>query len=122
MPELMDKIGNRVYGCDDCLAACPWTKFTEVTSVAEFDVHRELNAPQLANLARLDEESFRALFSGSAIKRTGRERFIRNVMIAIGNSGDQSLYSTAKRFADDPSPLISETARRACELLDKKVS
>src|SRR5262249_59222878 len=86
--ELRGAIGNRVYGCDDCLAVCPWNKFAQVGRAAQLAARAELRAPGLAELARLDDAAFRAMFSKSPIKRTGRDRFVRNVLIAIGNSRD----------------------------------
>ena len=93
--ELRSAIGNRIYGCDDCLAVCPWNKFASVGREAKLAARADLDAPPLAELARLDEASFRALFAGSPIKRVGRERFVRNVMIAIGNSNDRALADAA---------------------------
>ncbi len=87
--EFRTAMGNRIYGCDDCLAVCPWNKFAETAREAKFHHRPELEAPRLAELARLDDAAFRALFSGSPVKRIGRERFIRNVLIAIGNSGER---------------------------------
>jgi len=110
---LMDKMGNHVYGCDDCLAVCPWTKFSEPTREAGLEARVELTQPKLADLARLDDQSFRQVFAGSPIKRTGRDRFVRNVMIAVGNSGDLSLKSIAEDLAEDASPLVANAARRA---------
>ena len=81
-------MGNRIYGCDDCLAVCPWNKFAQAGREAKLAAREALRAPRLADLARLDDAAFRALFSKSPVKRTGRDRFVRNVLIAIGNSGD----------------------------------
>jgi epoxyqueuosine reductase len=106
-------IGNRIYGCDDCLAVCPWNKFATPTLEQAFLPRPELEAPRLAELAELDDAAFRAFFSGSPIKRTGRDRFVRNVLIAIGNSGDATLNATVSRRLDDPSPLVREAARWA---------
>lgn len=111
--DLMDRMGNHIYGCDDCLSACPWTKFGTPGKVEALAPRVELTAPRLADLAQLDDAEFRAFFSGSPIKRTGRDRFVRNVLIAIGNSGDTSLKSAAARLTDDPSPLVANAARRA---------
>ena len=86
-PELMAQMGNRIYGCDDCLAVCPWNKFASPPVIPEFRPRAELTAPRLAELAKLDDAGLRKLFSCSPIKRTGRDRFIRNVLIAIGNAG-----------------------------------
>ncbi|HEV8016899.1 MAG TPA: tRNA epoxyqueuosine(34) reductase QueG [Stellaceae bacterium] len=106
--ELRPAIGNRLYGCDDCLAVCPWNKFAQTARETRFWAHAE--APTLAELAVLDDAGFRARFAGSPLKRTGRDRFIRNVMIAIGNSGDQSLASHAINRLDDVSPLVRAMA------------
>ncbi len=110
-------IGNRVYGCDDCLAVCPWNKFSTPTLEQAFLPRPELKAPRLAELAELDDAAFRALFSGSPIKRTGRDRFVRNVLIAIGNSGEPALLPAVERRLDDASPLVREAARWARERL-----
>jgi len=103
-------MGNRIYGCDDCLAVCPWNKFAVKGREAKLAAREALRAPRLADLARLDDAQFRAVFSKSPIKRTGRERFIRNVLIAIGNSGDLSLAVEAERLLDDASPLVRGAA------------
>ena len=106
-------MGNHVYGCDDCLAVCPWNKFAEPTDEKTFYPRAELQAPRLADLAALDDAEFRKILAGSPIKRTGRDRFVRNVMIAIGNSGnsaDKTLRASAQRGLDDPSPLVREAA------------
>ena len=108
--EFREKIGNRIYGCDDCLAACPWNKFAEVGRETKLAAREQLRAPSLAELARLDDASFRAMFSRSPIKRIGRDRFIRNVAIAIGNSGDPKLTSEAHRLLDDGSALVRGAA------------
>ncbi|HXZ01612.1 MAG TPA: tRNA epoxyqueuosine(34) reductase QueG [Stellaceae bacterium] len=103
-------IGNRIYGCDDCLAVCPWNKFARVSAEPGFRSREALAAPSLAALAKLDDAGFRALFKGSAVKRIGRNRFIRNVLIAIGNSGERGLAAAAEALLDDPSPLVRATA------------
>jgi epoxyqueuosine reductase len=108
--EFRAPMGNRIYGCDDCLAVCPWNKFATQTREYEFHPRVELTAPRLADLAELDDESFRRVFAGSAIKRVGRERFVRNVLIAIGNSGDPGLAPCAERRLDDPSALVRAMA------------
>ncbi len=108
--ELRPLMGNRIYGCDDCLAVCPWNKFATPSSIEEFLPRAGLDAPRLAELAALDDASFRRLFSGSPIKRTGRDRIVRNVLIAIGNSGDPSLAPAAERLLDDASPLVRAMA------------
>jgi epoxyqueuosine reductase len=103
-------MGNRIYGCDDCLAVCPWNKFAQAGREAKLAVREALRAPQLADLARLDDGGFRALFAKSPVKRTGRDRFVRNVLIAIGNSGDASLAPEAERLLGDASPLVRGAA------------
>ena len=108
--EFRAAMGNRIYGCDDCLAVCPWNKFASVAHEARLHARAELQNPRLADLARLDDASFRAIFKGSPIKRIGRDRFVRNVLIAIGNSGDASLAIEAERLLADSSPLVRAAA------------
>lgn len=108
--EFRAAMGNRIYGCDDCLAVCPWNKFASATREAAFAPRSELVAPRLGELARLDDAAFRNVFSGSPIKRIGRDRFVRNVMIALGNSRDGSLVSAAVERLGDPSPLVRAMA------------
>jgi len=108
--EFRVAIGNRIYGCDDCLAVCPWNKFAQITREAKLAARAELNSPSLAMLARLDDTAFRAFFAGSPIKRIGRARFLRNVLIAIGNSGAPALAAEAVRLLEDPAPLIRGAA------------
>ncbi len=108
--ELRTPIGNRIFGCDDCLAVCPWNKFAQAGRENKLAARPELTAPRLADLARLDDAAFRQLFSKSPLKRTGRTRFVRNVLIAIGNSGDAALAPEAIRLLDDPSPLVRGAA------------
>ena len=108
--EFRAPMGNRIYGCDDCLAVCPWNKFAAEAREAKLKAHDDLIAPKLADLARLDDTAFRARFSGSPIKRTGRDRFVRNVLIAIGNSADRSLAAEAERLLTDASPLVRAMA------------
>ena len=108
--ELRAPIGNRIFGCDDCLAVCPWNKFAQAGRENKLAARPELTAPHLADLARLDDAAFRQLFSKSSLKRTGRTRFVRNVLIAIGNSGDAALAPEAIRLLDDPSPLVRGAA------------
>ncbi len=103
-------MGNRVYGCDDCLAACPWNKYAQATREAKLAARDDLAAPPLAELATLDDAGFRARFSGSPIKRIGRERFLRNVMIALGNSGDADLVPLVEARLDDDAPLVRGAA------------
>ncbi|MBL8908233.1 MAG: tRNA epoxyqueuosine(34) reductase QueG [Rhizobiales bacterium] len=108
--EFREAMGNRIYGCDDCLAVCPWNKFAKLGREARLAARQELVAPKLASLVRLDDQGFRRLFSGSPVKRTGRDRFIRNVLIAIGNSGDTDLKSEAGRLLADASVLVRAMA------------
>jgi epoxyqueuosine reductase len=107
---LRPQIGNRIYGCDDCLAVCPWNKFAQVGRDMRLLARTELDAPPLAELADLDDGRFRLLFRKTAIKRTGRDRFVRNVLIAIGNSGDPALAKKAERLLGDPSALVRGAA------------
>ena len=111
-------MGNRIYGCDDCLAVCPWNKFARAGREAKFYARAALRAPSLAELARLDDAAFRALFTKSAVKRIGRARFLRNVLIAIGNSGDAALANETERLLGDASPLIRGAAVWALGRLD----
>ena len=108
--EFRKAIGNRIYGCDDCLAVCPWNKFAQEGHEAKLAARAELRAPQLSELARLDDAAFRALFAKSPVKRIGRDRFIRNVLIAIGNSGDAALADEAGRLLDDGNALVRGAA------------
>ncbi len=108
--ELRPLMGNRIYGCDDCLAICPWNKFARRTDEDAFKGRLELTAPRLRDLAELDDASFRQVFAASPIKRTGRARFVRNVLIAIGNSGLDELSETARGLLDDPSDLVRAAA------------
>jgi epoxyqueuosine reductase len=108
--DLRPAMGNRIYGCDDCLAACPWNKFALAGREAKLAARAELQSPALADLADLDDAGFRALFAKTAIKRTGRDRFLRNVMIAIGNSGDARLAGKAQERLDDSSSLVRGAA------------
>jgi epoxyqueuosine reductase len=118
-PEFREPMGNRIYGCDDCLAICPWNKFAAVSQEAAFWARAELKAPTLQELAALDDTAFREVFSGSPIKRIGRNRFIRNVLIAIGNSADAGLIETSVLpHLDDPDPTVSGAAIWALSRLD----
>jgi epoxyqueuosine reductase len=110
--ELRPLIGNRIFGCDDCLAVCPWNKFARTTREPEFSPRAGLTAPFLADLAALDDASFRARFAGTAVKRIGRDRFLRNVLIAIGNAAQPTdeLAAAVRRGLDDPSPLVRGAA------------
>ncbi len=115
--EFRNAMGNRIYGCDDCLAVCPWNKFASTASEAAFHARETLQNPPLHELAALDDRSFRDFFSGSPIKRTGRDRFVRNVLIAIGNSQDLNLVGAAENLLDDDSPLVRGAAVWACRQL-----
>jgi epoxyqueuosine reductase len=108
--DLRPLMGNRIYGCDDCLAVCPWNKFARATSEPGFRPRPELDAPSLAELARLDDAGFRHLFAGSPIKRIGRARFLRNVLIAIGNSGCADLLEAAVARLGDADELVRGAA------------
>jgi epoxyqueuosine reductase len=108
--EFRAAMGNRIYGCDDCLAVCPWNKFARTARELAFMPRIELGAPRLADLAGLDDAGFRAILTGSPIKRIGRDRFVRNVLIAIGNSGDSALARAAKANLGDVSPLVRAMA------------
>ena len=115
---LRGRLGNHIYGCDDCLAVCPWNKFAVAASDMRYAARPELVAPKLAELAQLDDPAFRSLFSGSPIKRIGRDRFVRNVLYAIGNSGDPSLIPTAQDLVADPDEAVSDAARWAVSRLN----
>ncbi len=104
--EFRAAMGNRIYGCDDCLAACPWNKFARAASEAKLKARADLEAPALAELLHLDDSGFRALFTGSPVKRIGRDRFLRNLLIAAGNSGNETFVSPCRALLDDPSPLV----------------
>jgi len=108
--ELREGIGNRIFGCDDCLAVCPWNKFAEAGRETKLAARDDLAAPSLSELVRLDDQAFRTRFAGTPIKRTGRERFIRNVLIAIGNSEQGDLAQEAERLLGDASPLVRGAA------------
>ncbi|HEX3701014.1 MAG TPA: tRNA epoxyqueuosine(34) reductase QueG [Phenylobacterium sp.] len=108
--EFRAALGNRIYGCDDCLAVCPWNKFAAVSRELKLQARQALRAPSLAELSRLDDAAFRALFAKSPVKRIGRARFIRNVAYALGNSADPALAADAERLLDDPSPLVRGAA------------
>ena len=108
--EFRAAMGNRIYGCDDCLAVCPWNRFARATAQTKLRARADLTAPRLAELAALDDAAFRALFAGSPIKRIGRGRFVRNVLIAIGNSRDLSLEPAARHLVADADPVVAEAA------------
>ncbi|MBY3046300.1 tRNA epoxyqueuosine(34) reductase QueG [Rhizobium leguminosarum] len=104
--DLRILIGNRIYGCDDCLAACPWNKFASSASEMKLQAREDLKEPSIAFLLTLDDAAFRAFFSGSPVKRIGRDRFVRNVLIAAGNSGETALIGQCRALSDDPSPVV----------------
>jgi epoxyqueuosine reductase len=108
---LRPMLGNRIYGCDDCLAACPWNKFA--VQASEMRYHGPHRAPDLEELAMLDDAGFRQRFSGSPIKRIGRDRMVRNALYAIGNSGQPRLRPVAERLMNDPDPAVADAARWA---------
>jgi epoxyqueuosine reductase len=112
--EFREAIGNRIYGCDDCLAVCPWNKFADVAHRhRDFVSREELIAPDLAELLALDDVAFRAKFSGSPIKRIGRDRFVRNCLVAAGNSGRLALVEQVRELTGDPDPVVAEAAEWA---------
>ena len=108
--EFRKSMGNRIYGCDDCLSVCPWNKFAQATSEMKLKARDDLKAPRLADFLVLDDPGFRTLFSGSPVKRIGRDRFIRNVLIAAGNSQDQSLLTQVENLLEDPAPVVRGAA------------
>jgi len=115
--DLRAKMGNRIYGCDDCLAVCPWNKFAQTASEVKYAATDGMVAPDLAQLVRLDDAAFRARFSGSPVKRIGRNRFVRNVLYAIGNSQAPGLIPVAQGLTDDPDPTVAEAASWAIQRL-----
>jgi epoxyqueuosine reductase len=116
-PDMREKIGNRIYGCDDCLAACPWNKFAAAASEMKLVARDELKAPAIADLLALDDPAFRSHFSGSPVKRIGRDRFVRNTLIAAGNSRDRGLIASCIRLADDTAPMVRGMAAWALSRL-----
>jgi epoxyqueuosine reductase len=117
--ELRPLMGNRIYGCDDCLAVCPWNKFAQAGRELKLAARDNLRAPRLADLAQLDDAAFRAVFAKSPVKRTGRARFVRNVLIAIGNSDEPALAESAERLLADAAPLVRGAAVWALGRLDR---
>ena len=110
-PAFREAIGNRIYGCDDCLAVCPWNKFAAAAHAQiAFQPRAELVAPALGDLLALDDAGFRQVFAGSPIKRIGRDRFVRNALIAAGNSGEQGLIARVMALLDDPAPVVRGAA------------
>ncbi len=118
--EFRRPMANRIYGCDDCLAVCPWNKFAHTARESAFEPRDSLVGPRLIELASLDDNSFRQLFSGTAIKRTGRNRFVRNVLIALGNSGDLNALPLIEKLLSDPSHLVRAMAVWALKQLADK--
>jgi epoxyqueuosine reductase len=116
--EFRALMGNRIFGCDDCLAVCPWNKFAGVAREARLATREELQGRPLVDLAGLDDPAFRALFAGTPVKRTGRDRFVRNVLIAIGHSGAPALAAAAEARLEDESPLVRGAAVWALSRLD----
>lgn len=114
-PALRAKMGNRIYGCDDCLAVCPWNKFAQTARDIRYAPREDMRSPLLADLAVLDDAGFRAKFSGSPIKRIGRDRFVRNVLYAIGNSGEAALANIARPLTNDADAAVADAARWAVE-------
>ena len=117
--ELREKLGNRIYGCDDCLAACPWNKFAQAAREARYAARDDLKSPNLAELVTLDDTNFRRKFAGSPIKRIGRDRFVRNVLYAIGNSENPDLGPYIRALTNDPDNAVADAARWAIERLDQ---
>jgi epoxyqueuosine reductase len=108
--EFRKALGARIYGCDDCLAVCPWNKFAQTGHEQKLAARDALRAPSLAELSRLDDAAFRSLFTKSPVKRLGRDRFVRNVLYALGNSGEAALAAEARRLLDDPAPVVRGAA------------
>ena len=115
--SLRPALGNRIYGCDDCLAVCPWNKYAKAASDLKYTARPELVAPKLAELAMLDDAAFRALFSGSPIKRIGRDRFVRNVLYAIGNAQNPSLRPIALALTGDADATVADAAQWAAQMI-----
>ena len=118
--DLREKMGNRIYGCDDCLAVCPWNKFAQTGREVKLAAREDLNAPKLQDLAQLGEAGFRGHFAGSPIKRIGWKRFLRNVLYAIGNSGQEELRPVAEAYLKDSDPVVQDAASWAVERLSAK--
>lgn len=115
-------MGNRIYGCDDCLAVCPWNKFASVANEAAFHAREQTNSPPLGELATLDDAAFRALYAGSPIKRIGRDRFVRNVVTAMGNSGDVGFVVQLQGLLEDASPVVRGASIWALEQLSHETA
>ncbi|CEF54366.1 tRNA epoxyqueuosine(34) reductase QueG [Acetobacter ghanensis] len=121
-PDLRPMMGTHIYGCDDCLAVCPWNRFAKAAHLMKLQPRQDLIAPELATLSQLDDAAFRTLFSGSPVKRIGRNRFIRNVLIAIGNSGRPSLLPHAHTLCMDPDPVVRDAAFWAVASLERRMT
>jgi epoxyqueuosine reductase len=119
--EFREALGNRIYGCDDCLAVCPWNKFASMARDQKLAAREVLRAPALVDLVRLDDATFRALFAKNPVKRIGRDRFVRNVLYAIGNSGDAALAVEAEQLVDDLAPVVRGAAAWALARLAPEV-
>ena len=117
--EFRKPIGNRIYGCDDCLAVCPWNKYAQVANELSYFTKEHLKAPPLDELLQLDEARFREFFQGSPIKRTGRDRFIRNTLIAAGNSGEEKYLTKITNLLEDPSDIVRGAAAWALQEIGK---
>jgi epoxyqueuosine reductase len=123
IPEVFrTAMGNRIYGCDDCLAVCPWNKFAAQARELRFAPRTGLDAPALTDLVQLDDAAFRARFAGTPIKRIGRDRFVRNVLYALGNSGDPAMAAHIRPHCDDPNPVVQEAARWALDQVSQSVA
>ncbi len=120
--DLRSAMGNRIYGCDDCLAVCPWNKYAQPTPHAELSARADIGGVPLQKLAGLDAEAFGELTAGTPVKRTGRDRFVRNVMIAIGNGSRATLASLAREHRKDRSPLVRDAAKWAVARLESRLS
>lgn len=116
-PELRPRLGNRIYGCDDCMAACPWNKFAPATTEPDYLPRMEMLAPRLADLAALDDADFRRVFAGSPVKRIGLDRLLRNVLVAMGNSRNAALLPVAQALTVHPNPMVADSASWAVEKL-----
>ena len=115
--EFRTATGSRIYGCDDCLASCPWNKFAQEAREGRVQARDSLVSPRLADLAALDDAAFRTLFSKSPVKRIGRDRFVRNVLYAIGNSDDVALIPAVQALLNDPDPVVQDAAEWALSVL-----
>ncbi|MBW0143719.1 tRNA epoxyqueuosine(34) reductase QueG [Sphingomicrobium clamense] len=121
--EYREQLGNHIYGCDDCLAVCPWNSFADAAQAnKQFHPRAELAAPSIADLLALDDAGFRALFAGSPIKRIGRDRMVRNCLIAAGNSGEKSMIAHVEPHLADPDPVVADAARWAMSRLRERLA